>query len=943
MVLRVALQSQVYQDNLNNLLFGSSDTVLGVYKGIPSGKFTNIDGNVTQYSTAETSFSIYTDTPGVIHTIRATLISNESQSNVLRARNRVVEKQFTPANTESTISIALLKGENQIDVFTSNESTFTTVIASHTGTFVTTYARELFVGTQNPLNEQTQALFSDFSSRMTEILIPFQDLYADPKSLRALISRFIARSYMTKSGSTPGVRDFTAALLGTTPVFAPTQTDQTVFEPDVVPIFRSQLEFGGYEAHTWIPNYEIAHWLCFVRLINNARHFYTIQEIGEHEILVLANGFPERHLFNFDDPSATAYSEFNFTDFRIVVTILDKLGIEFCAAAYPFDLFVTADNPLGQKRIAFDSTIDLDSGELLDAPALDPGDDGWVGLTLSGRFESLANNAVPVNFALDSLFITPSPGSSLPTCVYDGFFTQQVSVFSGELDIDEAPSVTLSTPVEASSLVENDVETTLLDFSTVGDFTISGYKKGSLSSSSAIALSGTASVKHTMPFTGAALPIIEWTGSALDMSDAGGQTVYFTVFVGEEAIGTDEQVENIPSYPGNLDQLGVLFHDSSNRTKSWIWWKEDLSPGTNVLPLFLDFPDGGHDDEAWDASDIVKIQIVPYPTTTSTGWTDLYFGRLHKLDALAAYRPARAKIELEDIEGVFPESLWGSELIFTDRFGTQEVFTGDPTYNDFSEGVYYPRRYKIQRTAGTGTEGFARNDTALNLQRELGRQLSGTVKSARVTGPGPEKYVNVFTSQFSPTGDRKILSISNPNPEPDLIDITSFAGGTVGYSEPLLGVLGSALAQQFQLSGASTAQFLELHLHRVGDPVGGIAASIHADNSGRPGDLIERAEGLLARDVPSGAPEYTVFRLFTATALLAATPYWIVVSGNPIYVNGIGALSGADAENHIVWSKEVGGYSYPRAETTTGLVFQAPTGFWTVSATEHHYFKITGS
>ena len=78
MTIRIALQDQVYQKNLDNLLRGSSSEVLGDFKGVPEGKFTDIEGPVTQFSALETPFRITTDSPGEIHTIRTTLISIDS-------------------------------------------------------------------------------------------------------------------------------------------------------------------------------------------------------------------------------------------------------------------------------------------------------------------------------------------------------------------------------------------------------------------------------------------------------------------------------------------------------------------------------------------------------------------------------------------------------------------------------------------------------------------------------------------------------------------------------------------------------------------------------------------------------------------------------------------------------------------------------------------------
>jgi hypothetical protein len=155
-----------------------------------------------------------------------------------------------------------------------------------------------------------------------------------------------------------------------------------------------------------------------------------------------------------------------------------------------------------------------------------------------------------------------------------------------------------------------------------------------------------------------------------------------------------------------------------------------------------------------------------------------------------------------------------------------------------------------------------------------------------VDDPTEEVVVNVFSKQFSPTGDRKTLTFSNPNSGPDLLDFTTFSGGTSGLNEPLLGGLGTSLAQQFTTGVAQTVRFLELWLYRIGDPVGSVTVSIHEDNGDKPGDLIERAEDILATEILDGTPNYTVFRMNEDVSLLAATKYWIVVSGNPVYVDG---------------------------------------------------------
>ncbi len=951
MTIRIELQPQVYQGTLDALLFGSTAAV-GTFKGVPPGGFTNLDGTVTQYTVFGTPFRITTDNVGVKHTIRSTLISLDNNVTVA-SKNRIMEQVVVPVNETFTVLLPLRKGESQIDVFTENDGTFTSVIASHVGTFLTAYSREIFSSTQNPLDEQERALFSQFSARMTDILIPFQDLYADPKSLRTLISRFITRTYMTKNGSTQGVRDFGAALLGTTPIFVPTKTDEGIFEPDVIPLYRRQLEFAGFEAHSWIPNYEIIHWLSFIKLVDAARNYYKIQEIGESEVLITAGGIPEIHRFDFDDPQASVYSEFNFTNFRVVVEILDRLFIKFCAAGYPFDLFITTENPLGQRRLTFDSLIPWDSGEPLDQPALDPGADGWVGFPLAGRFDGFELNSDPVDLFLDSLFVTPAVGSSIPQCAYEGFFTQQVDLFSQAIDIpfnlsaEGEVNEPVGTSEENVSVDEFRVDTDILDFSNIDDFTILGLVGGpdgdsTIVSNSEIALGGTSSVQFIRKES--LLPFFRWDtpGAPLDLTNIGADTVYLTAYFGEDVIPEDT---GVPSYPGNLSSLSITLEDSNGRQQSHKFDKEDLTRGVNVLPIMLDFPTDTNPRQPLNRADVVRIIFTPLgrvlsndpPLFDSTAaWEDMYFGRMHVLADQAHFRPARAKIELEDIDGVYGQSLYGSELTFTDSDSAKEVFTGDESYNDLDENAYVPNLYKIQLTAGEGTEGFDRPVTAENLRIELGRQ--GTFLKSQVVNDtsGGEIYVDVFSKQFSTAGSRNTLEF-DPDPSnpvvPDLISVTSFAGGLEGQNTRLGGGVGNlAIAQQFEVTGGSaTVRFAELFLHRLGSPAGSLTVRIHADNSGEPGLLLAQAQDRFASGITAGVPNYELFH-FEATVLPVGT-YWIQISGNATYE------SGSDDENHLIWAMSSVGSTLPSA--TADGTFSGGS-VWAVSSEIHHFFKVIG-
>jgi hypothetical protein len=302
---------------------------------------------------------------------------------------------------------------------------------------------------------------------------------------------------------------------------------------------------------------------------------------------------------------------------------LDRLFIKFCAAGYPFDLFITEENPLGQRRLTFDSLIPWDSGEPLDQPAIDPGADGWVGFPLSGRFDGFALNSDPVDLFLDSLFVHPAVGSGIPVCAYNGFFTQQVDLFSQAIDVPFSLSAAGEVNEPSPSVEENvsidefRVDTDILDFSNISDFSLLGAPlASSIASNSEIALGGTSSVQYLREVSGENW--IRWDnpGAPLNLTNIGADTLYLTVFFGEDVIPEDA---GVPSYPGNLDFLVVTLGDGSGGAANYRLNKEDMTRGVNVLPILLDFPTGG---STLDRSDVTFMEFRPQPILTTSTWSD---------------------------------------------------------------------------------------------------------------------------------------------------------------------------------------------------------------------------------------------------------------------------------------------------------------------------------
>jgi hypothetical protein len=421
--------------------------------------------------------------------------------------------------------------------------------------------------------------------------------------------------------------------------------------------------------------------------------------------------------------------------------------------------------------------------------------------------------------------------------------------------------------------------------------------------------------------------------------------VYLTVYFGEDVIPEDT---GVPSYPGTLKSFFITFEDSSGTLQIHKWDKEDLTRGVNILPIMLDFPTDTNPRIPMDRSDVVGITFTPWVGTSgeevTIAWENFYVGRMYVLEDQAHFRPARAKIELEDIDGLYGQSLYGSELIFTDPDSEETVVTGDETYNDLDENAYIPNRYKIQLTAGEGTSGFDRAATAENLRIELGRRKTFLKTQVVNDTSGGEIYVDVFSTQMSTTGTRNTLEFE-PDPSnpvvPDLISVTSFQGGLEGQNTRLGGGTGNlSLAQQFEVTGGSaTVRFAELFLHRLGSPAGHLTVSIHADDieaPGSPGLIVARAQDRFVSDITGGIPDYELFHF--DTTVLEVGDYWIQITGDAAYE------ASTDAENHVIWAMSSVGSSATPTPPPSALADGTFSGgsVWAVNSEIHHFFKVIG-
>lgn len=408
----------------------------------PKGKFYLLGGNIVPLTNKPTPIKIKTDRIG--EPIEINVINVSKKPIGVDTRSNKTTTTVVAHSEEFTANVQLSRGTNRIVARVLNREEEIDTLELNATSIVTTweaFSRVLFTNNTRILNEQKRTIFSNLGTRLIEPFLSFQDLLPDVQSLQILSTRLLSRGLIHTSGSKVGVDDTIKALTLTTPAYRKIKKDTNSLFLALDPLVNAASQFSGKEAHVWIPNVAIVNWVAFLSYVANQPDLYEIISITEDLVTVKSRGKTERHSFNFDDFGtdfliSQAVDEC-FKSIHVTASTTSMLKINICAASYTFDLVVTDETPIGECRLHLDdSSLTLDSGCTLDADPVDPFSDGWVGLSLTGRFEQDPNDI----HGLDT-FIQPSPLYSGDLCVYSGFYTQTVSSQRHDIELDIEPDL----------------------------------------------------------------------------------------------------------------------------------------------------------------------------------------------------------------------------------------------------------------------------------------------------------------------------------------------------------------------------------------------------------------------------------------------------------------------------------------------------------------------
>jgi hypothetical protein len=407
----------------------------------PKGPFYLLDGVVVPFSPNPTILRIETDRVGEAINIEIEQFGDFGSGTDVRKK----QTNTTVVATSSVVTtgVQLGQGKNLIAVSVMNRPSDVAYVLVNATTIVAlweSFARVLYSSSTRIIDEQKRAISSELATRLIEPFLSFQELLPDIQSVKILSIRLATKGLIHSVGTNLGVQELLKSLTLTTPVYHSMDKDSYELFPALDPWTKSASQYSGQEAHVWIPNVEIASWLAFLSFISNQPDLYQIQHISESEVVIVYQGDQQRHYFDFNNLrssflSAQASSEC-FKSVIINATMTSQQWISMCVGTYTFDLRITEKNLLGDSRPNLDFDLPFDNNYPFDADPIDPFTDGWIDLSLSGRFEQ----DYPLMHVLDT-FIVPS--TTYPSiCGYEGWYTQMVKNHKYDIDVPVDITVT---------------------------------------------------------------------------------------------------------------------------------------------------------------------------------------------------------------------------------------------------------------------------------------------------------------------------------------------------------------------------------------------------------------------------------------------------------------------------------------------------------------------
>ena len=281
---------------------------------------------------------------------------------------------FVPTTNPYQFNLALGYGPNTLNIVGSNGDAAQFLLsATNYALLFRALASDITTNLRIPLTSIENNINSPIAYMLAMPLIGGLSRYipANLEIISTLSYKLLVKNLLHCPGTNGSTLELLSSFCSSTPIFNPMH-NLGVAETT---LYRTEEQFGGYEAHVWLPNYEIERWRTFVTLLGNLPQLYTVSQVVEGEVYVKVGDKLKRHIFDFDSAAANSVlqgtesaSECMMNLFSVDMAVAQDSYLSFCQAAYLLDSQIVAPGLL---------TPDAD---LLAIST-------WVGLSLTGRFE----------------------------------------------------------------------------------------------------------------------------------------------------------------------------------------------------------------------------------------------------------------------------------------------------------------------------------------------------------------------------------------------------------------------------------------------------------------------------------------------------------------------------------------------------------------------------
>jgi len=362
-----------------------SDATTGLTDEIPEGSFYLKADDRVPRSKKPAEFTLVTDQNDAVE-----IIINDVSMGKVNPRNA-----FTPVylNLFEPPDLNFITVKNGVD-----EPVHLVVASTYMISMLELFAREEYEYAGRVAEKYYYLLTSPWSSFIAESILPWRGtILPDIRSLRIMSVKALANTMFNESGTEGGLTDFVSGFSSTTPYWKSAENPH-LWQPDLYQPVPSSDDTAGFECHVWIPNLCLAHWVAFIKLVNNVKDYYDFAQVYEDSVTVVAEGTDieegtgifEQHLFNNLGIGCTVsrlLEALGCLD-NIAVTVSMDFTAELiiCAWANPFDQIVESPG-IGGNYFDSETDFDGDFGPFDSSYDIDLLTDFWVGTSTKKSFD----------------------------------------------------------------------------------------------------------------------------------------------------------------------------------------------------------------------------------------------------------------------------------------------------------------------------------------------------------------------------------------------------------------------------------------------------------------------------------------------------------------------------------------------------------------------------